>query len=328
MRQLSSLVLAIALSMTAVLSGSAHADDYARFRALFQPLPEQPPIPADNPQTPEKIELGRMLYFEPRLSKSGVISCATCHNPAMGYADRLPVAVGHNGLKGPRNSPTVLNSAFLGAQFWDGRAADLEEQALGPIQADVEMAMPLEDAVAALKGIEEYRNRFAAIWKKQKDPITPENIGKAIAAFERTLNTPDSPFDHYLKGDDKALTAQQKRGMAAFVETGCVACHRGPALTDSNFHRFELPGSDDQGRYDVTGLEADRKKFRTQTLRNVTLTYPYFHNGSVATLGEAISLMAKNMLGKDLDEKTISDIEAFLGSLTGTMPEVAIPTLP
>lgn len=316
-------LLAVGLTTTDV-----HANDFARYRALFQPLPAQAPAPASNPQTPEKVELGKMLYFEPRLSKSGVISCASCHNPAMGYTDRLPVAVGHHGLKGPRNSPTVLNSGFLGSQFWDGRAADLEEQALGPIQADVEMAMPLKEAVATLKGIEAYRAHFAAVWPSQKDPVSAENIGKAIAAFERTLNTPDSPFDRFLEGDENALTAQQKRGMAAFVDNGCIACHRGPALTDSNFHRFELEGSEDLGRFEVTGKDDDRYKFRTQTLRNVAITYPYFNDGSVRQLADAVRIMGKKMLGKDLDDETVADIEAFLVSLTGKQPEITIPQLP
>lgn len=287
------LLPALALLAT---SGPALAEDgYESYRnhALFAPLPALPPIPAHNSMTSEKIELGKMLFFEPRISSSGVISCATCHNPALGFTDRIPRAVGHQGQVGERNTPTVLNSGFLDAQFWDGRAVDLEEQALGPIEADVEMAMDIEAAIERLNEFTEYRERFAEAFPGEDDPLNPDNVALAIAAFERTLNTPNSPFDRYLRGDLNALTEQQKRGMAAFVDNGCIACHRGAALTDSSFHRFELPGSTDEGRFLVTGEEADMFAFKTPTLRNVALTYPYFNNGSVATLEESIQLMAE-----------------------------------
>lgn len=325
------LLPAMALVPLLATSTTALAEDgYGSYRthALFDPLPALPPFPAHNSMTPEKIELGKMLFFEPRISSSGVISCATCHNPALGFTDRIPRAVGHQGQVGERNTPTVLNSGFLDAQFWDGRAADLEEQALGPIEADVEMAMALDDALDRLNEFAEYRERFAEAFPGEDDPVNPDNVALAIAAFERTLNTPNSPFDRYLRGDLNALTEQQKRGMAAFVDNGCIACHRGPALTDSSFHRFELPGSTDEGRFLVTEEEDDMFAFKTPTLRNVALTYPYFNNGSVASLEQAIQLMAQQMLDREFDDDTVDDITAFLHSLTGDMPAFTVPALP
>ncbi len=321
------LTTTIAFAVTSLVSAD---DGYERYRnhPHFAPLPAMPPIPAHNSMTPEKIELGKMLFFEPRISASGVISCATCHNPALGFTDRIPRAVGHEGQVGERNTPTVLNAGFLGAQFWDGRAADLEEQALGPIEAPVEMAMDISAAIDRLNSFSEYRERFADAFPDESAPVNPDNVALAIAAFERTLNTPNSPFDRYLQGDLNALSEQQKRGMAAFVDNGCQACHRGAILTDSSHHRFELPGSTDEGRYLVTGDPADRFAFKTTTLRNVALTYPYFNNGSVDALEDAIQLMAQQMLYRDLDADMIADISAFLHSLTGEMPQFTVPALP
>ncbi len=311
-----------------LLAAPAAAIDHDRYRDLFEPLPALPPIPADSPMTDERIELGKMLFFEPRISASGVISCATCHNPALGFADRIPLATGHDGQVGGRNTPTVLNSGFFDAQFWDGRAATLEEQALGPIEADIEMAMSLDDAIARLKEFDEYQEAFAAAFPEMADPINEDAIAMSLATFQRTLNTPNSPFDRYLRGDDQAMTEQQQRGMVAFADRGCVACHRGPALTDSGFHRFQVPGSTDEGRYLVTGDEDDMYRFKTPTLRNVAVTYPYFNNGSVAELDEAIQLMAEQMLGQELSQSEVEDIEAFLHALTGKMPDFQIPALP
>ena len=311
-----------------MVAGAAAAQDMEMYKDMFEPLPALPPIPADNSMTPEKIELGKMLFFEPRISSSGTISCATCHNPALGWADRIPRAVGHQGQIGDRNTPTVLNSGFLEAQFWDGREPDLEGQALGPIEADVEMAMDLEEAIARLQEFEIYREHFTAAFPGDDDPINQDNVAQAIASFERTLNTPNSPFDRYLRGDEQAMTDQQISGMMAFVDNGCVACHNGPALTDSSFHRFELDGPTDEGRFSVTGEERDRNAFRTPTLRNVAVTYPYFHNGSVADLRDAINLMGEQMLGREFDDDTLDDLEAFMHALTGEMPDVTIPALP
>lgn len=219
--------------------------------ALVEPLPALSPIPADNSMTAEKIELGKMLFFDPRLSGSNWISCATCHNPVLGFTDRLPKAFGHAMSEGPRNTPTVLNAAFIVVQFWDGRAKTLEEQALGPIQAEVEMKQTLAQAVVNLKKVPEYVAMFSRIFGGD-DPVNPTNIAKAIAAFERTLITPNSPYDRYLVGDKGAMSPQAIKGFDLFQGKGCIACHNGPALTDSGFHRIKVPGSVDEGRFNVT----------------------------------------------------------------------------
>ena len=315
--------LALVLGATAV-----HADDLADYLDYFEPLPFLPPIPADNSMTEEKIALGTMLFFEPRISGSGVISCATCHNPALGWTDRIERATGHGGQVGNRNTPTVLNAGFLGAQFWDGREPDLEGQSLGPIQADIEMNMTLQDAIVRLKEFEVYQDLFAAAYPGDNDPIRAENVALAISSFERTLNTPNSPLDRFLRGDRGAMTEQQVSGMKLFVDAGCVACHNGPNFSDSNFYRFELPGSKDEGRFLVTGDENDKFAFRTPTLRNIAVTYPYFNNGSVATLDEAVNLMGQQMLGKDFEPAEREAIVAFLHALTGEMPHIEIPALP
>lgn len=299
---------------------------HSQYARHFEVLPPLPPIPSNNSLTAEKVELGKMLFFEPRISASGVISCASCHNPALGWSDRIPRAVGHDGQVGERNTPTVLNSGFFTAQFWDGREADLEGQALGPIEADIEMNLPLEEAIVRLEGFSQYRTAFKNAYGSED--ITPERVAKALASFQRTLNTPHSPFDRYLSGDLTALTLQEKRGMAAFVDNGCTACHSGPALTDSNFHRIQVPGSTDKGRYLVTGHEDDKFRFKTPTLRNVALTYPYFNNGGTESLEEATQIMAREMLGRELSQQTTEDIVAFLHTLTGEMPDFEIPSLP
>jgi cytochrome c peroxidase len=320
-----SIVLAASM-LAAQPSGDGEYDEY---RDLFEILPSVPPIPGDNSMTPEKIALGNKLFFEPRISASGIISCATCHNPALGWTDRISLAVGHAGQVGERNTPTVLNSAFFEAQFWDGRAATLEEQALGPIEADIEMAMPLREALDRIRGFDIYQDLFEAAFPEQDgDPITEENVARSLAAFQRTLNTPNAPLDRWLAGDEAAMTEQQKRGMRSFVERGCLSCHSGPALTDSMFHQIQVPGSTDEGRYLVTGEEWDRHAFKTPTLRNVALTYPYFNNGSVYELSHAIEIMAEEMLGLELEEDEVADLEAFMHALTGDMPDVRIPSLP
>ena len=321
--RLGATALALVLGATAV-----HAEDVAEYMDFFEPLPYLPPIPADNSMEQAKLDLGQMLFFEPRISASGVISCATCHNPALGWTDRIDRAVGHGGQVGVRNTPTVLNSGFLDSQFWDGREPDLEGQSLGPIQADVEMNMTLEDAIQRLKEFEVYQQHFAAAFPDDAEPIRAENVALSIAAFERTLNTPNSPLDRFLRGDVKAMTDQQVEGMKLFVDAGCVACHNGPALTDSNYYRFELPSSKDEGRFLVTGDEADKFAFRTPTLRNVAVTYPYFNNGSVDNLHDAVNLMGEQMLGQEFTEDENDKLVAFLHALTGEMPAVEIPALP
>ncbi|MCG5501995.1 cytochrome-c peroxidase [Ectothiorhodospira lacustris] len=320
--------LPVAVLVCVTGAGGVQAADYESYKRYFEPLPALPPLPSNNSLTPEKVELGKMLFFEPRISASGVISCATCHNPALGWSDRIPRAVGHDGQVGERNTPTVLNAGFLESQFWDGREPDLEGQALGPIQAEIEMAMNLDDALETLAQFDVYQERFEEAFPGESDPLTAENVAKALAGFQRTLNTPNSPFDRYLRGDDNAMSEQQKRGMAAFVANGCIACHRGANFSDSRFHRFELPGSTDEGRFVVTGEERDRFAFRTPTLRNVAVTYPYFNNGSVDNLHDAVQLMGEQMLGRELEQAVVDDIVAFLHALTGEMPQITFPSLP
>jgi cytochrome c peroxidase len=323
------LLTAVALGSALAVSGAVQAeDDLEDYRERFDPLPYFPPIPDDNSLTEEKVQLGKMLFFEPRISTSGVISCATCHNPALGWSDRIPRATGHDGQIGERNTPTVLNSGFLDSQFWDGREPDLEGQALGPIEADVEMAMDLDEALERLDGFDIYQRRFAEAFPEDDDPIHADNLAASLASFQRTLNTPNSPFDRYLRGDKDALNEQEKDGMVAFVDNGCVACHRGPNLSDSQFHAIQVPGSTDVGRYEVTEDEDDKYKFRTPTLRNVGVTYPYMNNGATETLEEAVEIMGKEMLGREFEEETIADITAFLHTLTGEMPDVEAPALP
>jgi len=291
------------------------------------PLPAVPPIPADNSMTPEKVSLGKMLFFDPRLSGSNWISCATCHNPVMGFTDRLPRALGHAMGEGPRNTPTILNAAFMVVQFWDGRANTLEEQALGPVQAEVEMRQTLGGMVESLRKVPEYTILFGRVFGGN-DPVNPENIAKAIAAFERTLITPVSPYDRYLSGDKGALSERAVKGLDLFQKKGCIACHNGPVLTDSGFHRIKVPGSVDLGRFGVTKVEGDKYMFRTPSLRNVELTAPYFNNGSVYTLKDAITVMGKEALNTELSDEETGALEEFLVSLTGELPKVDYPQLP
>lgn len=295
-------------------------------QGLFATLPDTPPIPEDNPMTPDKVLLGQMLYFDPRLSASGVISCHTCHNLSLGGTDRLPTSLGHEFLTGGRNAPTVLNAAFFNLQFWDGRATGLEEQAQGPIQAGVEMAMPADLAVERIAGIKGYLPYFEAAFPDEENPITFENIAKAIATFERILITPDDGLDRYLRGDEDALSDDAKRGMEIVVQVGCVACHNGPMLSTGTLMPFNH--GDDLGLATVTGESSDEFMFRVSTWRNVSLTAPYFHDGSAETLEDAVRTMGSVQLSRDLTDEEVFYIVAFLESLVGEMPTITIPPLP
>src|SRR5690606_24550788 len=257
--------------------------------SFFSPIPTEPPEIEGNPLTPEKIELGKMLFFEPRLSASQILSCNSCHNLAMGGDDNQETSIGHGWQAGPRNSPTVFNAVFNVAQFWDGRAADLKEQAKGPIQASVEMNNDPERVIATLRSMPEYVELFKRAFPDDKDPISFDNVTRAIEAFEATLITPNAPFDRYLQGDKDALTEQQKRGLQTFINAGCVACHYGVNLGGQQYFPFgvvERPGAeilprDDKGRFEVTKTATDEYVFRAVPLRNVALTPPYFHSGKV-----------------------------------------------
>lgn len=313
-------------------------------RAEWKPLPATPPIPADNPQSPAKIELGKMLYFDPRLSVDGTISCNSCHNVMSDGGDGRPVGVGVRGQRGGRGSPTVWNSAFHSVQFWDGRAASLEDQAVGPLTNPIEMGMPSHDLVIErIKKIPGYVQAFKKAFPKEAEP-TIKNVAKAIASYERTLITPNSPFDRYLKGNKKALTGQQIRGMKLVDEIGCTSCHTGVNLSgenkmgEGNYQPFpQVPGSKydkmydltaDLGRFEVTKKVEDKNHWRVPTWRNVALTAPYFHNGKVKTLDEAVRVMAKTQLDMDLKDDQVADIVAFLNSLTGEFPKQTMPQLP
>lgn len=249
------LVLVVALALTGIIYAQEAQEREQVVRGAFATLPDVPPIPEDNPMTPEKIELGKMLFFEPRLSASGIISCHTCHNLSLGGTDRLPTSIGHEFLTGGRNAPTVLNAAFFNQQFWDGRAEGLEEQAGGPIEAGVEMAMPADLAVETIVNISGYLPYFQAAFPEDENPITFDNITRAIATFERTLITPNDGLDRYLRGDEDALSDDAKRGMEIFAQVGCVACHNGPMLSTGVLQRFNH--GTDLGRATVTGEASD-----------------------------------------------------------------------
>lgn len=292
--------------------------------------PIQPIEPAKI-TNPAKVELGKQLFFDPRLSKSGFISCNSCHNLSMGGSDNLPSSIGHNWQEGPINSPTVLNSSLNLAQFWDGRAADLKEQAGGPIANPMEMGFTHTLAVDVLESIPQYRESFKKVYGKKSIDI--DQVTDAIAAFEETLVTPNSRFDQWLKGDKKALTKDELAGYQLFKEVGCTACHNGSAVGGNSFQKMGLvePYSTKnpaEGVAGLTGNDADRMKFKVPTLRNVELTYPYFHDGAYWNLEEAVDVMARLQLGRKLQDKQVKQITAFLKTLTGEQPSFALPILP
>jgi len=284
--------------------------------------------------TEAQVQLGRMLYFETRLSKNHDLSCNSCHDLENYGQDGKATSPGHKGQLGNRNSPTVYNAAGRHVQFWDGRAADVEEQALGPILNPVEMAVPDEKVVlTTLKSIPEYVEAFKKAFPEDKEPLTFANVGKAIGAFERGLVTP-SKWDRFLDGDKDALTNEEKAGFKKFVDTGCTSCHMGPLVGGSMFQKLGLvkpwPNEKDLGRFDATKNDADKMFFSVPTLRNIAKTAPYFHDGSVATLDEAVRLMARHQLGKELADDEVKSIVTWLETLTGEVPTeyIAKPELP
>ncbi len=301
--------------------------------APFQPLPEQAET-KDNVLTSEKIALGRMLYFEPRLSKNHDVSCESCHHLGKYGVDNEPTSTGHKGQHGTRNAPTVYNAAIHFRQFWDGRAPDVEAQATGPMMNPVEMAMPDEGRiVATLRSMPAYVESFQAAFPGEKEPVTLDNAAKAIGAFERKLLVP-SRWDTFLKGDRSALTSAEIGGLRKFVETGCQTCHFGPGMGGGMFQKFGLvmPWRDarDLGRFELTKQDSDRMVFKVPSLRNVEKTGPYFHDGQVPTLEEAVRLMARHQLGKELADADVGAIATFLRSLTGPLPTdlIQAPALP
>jgi cytochrome c peroxidase len=326
---------ALILGSTQVVADDAALRDKAKSAGL-EPVPYGLAQVTDNPVTREKIELGKMLFFDPRLSASGVISCNTCHNLGTGGDDNLPTSVGHGWQQGPRNSPTVLNAVFNAAQFWDGRAEDLKAQAKGPIQAGVEMANEPEQVVATLNSMPEYVERFGKAFPGEEDPVSFDNMAKAIEAFEVTLVTPNAPFDQFLEGSDGALTDAQKDGLALFIDKGCTACHSGVNLGGQEYFPFGLvkrPGADilppeDKGRYRVTKTASDEYVFRAAPLRNIAITAPYFHSGEVWDLEQAVAVMGTAQLGATLTDEEVASIAGFLETLTGEQPQVDYPILP
>lgn len=310
----------------------------------MEKFPEAVPIPADNPMTPEKIELGKKLFFDPRLSKSNKISCNSCHNVMKFGDDGLPRSPGHEGKLGGRNSPTVFNAAFNSVQFWDGRAPSLEEQAKGPLVNPLEMGMVNHDVVVdVVSSVPAYIEEFKKVFGPGK--VTIDKLARAIAAYERTLITPNSPYDKFVAGDKKALSPAALRGWKLVQSVGCVSCHSGPMFNGpvmpqgtGFFQKFPtFPNaaleknhhfSEDLGRYSVTKKDEDKNMWRVPTWRNVARTAPYFHTGSVAKLDEAVRIMAKTQLNRDLKPKEVSDIVAFLTSLNGEIPKQTPPTLP
>lgn len=283
------------------------------------------------PQQEAKIELGKMLWFDPRLSLSGKVSCNTCHDLSTNGADTKPLSIGYAGRKGTVNSPTVFNAEKQIAQFWDGRAKTLAEQATGPITNPLEMAMTPELAEGVIRSIPGYRPYFEKAFGS-KNPTFSE-IAEALAAFETTLTTPNAPFERYLKGDKNALTQQQIDGLKLFRRSGCIRCHSGNLLGGTSFQKVGsvrpyVTDNPSKGRMDVSGKPWDEMMFKVPTLLNVERTAPYFHDGAVKTLPDAVKKMADIQLDMNLSEKQVEEIVAFLDSLNGELPKIEKPTLP
>ena len=289
------------------------------------------PITAAKVANPAMVELGKKLFFDPRLSRSGFISCNSCHNLSMGGTDNIKTSIGHNWQRGPINSPTVLNSSMNVAQFWDGRAKDLQEQAGGPIANPGEMAFTHELAIDVLASIPAYRTEFRQGFGQDK--LTIEQVTRAIAAFEEVLVTPGSRFDQWLMGKKSALSKDELAGYQLFKSSGCIACHNGPAVGGNTFQKMGVvepykTAMTAQGRSAVTGKDADRFNFKVPTLRNVDLTYPYFHDGEAATLTQAVDVMGRLQLGRTFTPDENAKLVAFLKTLTGKQPQLVLPILP
>ncbi len=325
--------LTLGLLAGVVLGGAglaAQATPAAPARTARPAEPIQPIVAARVTQ-PAKVELGKKLFFDPRLSRSGFISCNSCHNLSMGGTDNIPTSIGDKWQQGPINAPTVLNSSLNLAQFWDGRAPDLKAQAGGPIANPGEMAFTHTLAINVLESIPQYVTEFRQVTGKPK--ITIDEVTAAIAEFEKTLVTPNSRFDKWLLGDKNAITAEEQAGYKLFKESGCVACHYGEAAGGSSFQKMGIVApykskSPAEGRVAVTGKDADRFNFKVPTLRNVELTYPYFHDGAANTLAESVDIMGRLQLGRKFSDQETARIVAFLKTLTGDQPSFLLPILP
>ncbi|MCB9091300.1 MAG: cytochrome-c peroxidase [Halobacteriovoraceae bacterium] len=290
--------------------------DMEEVKSTFKPLPKSL---IDKKKNSALIKLGKKLYLEKRLSVNNKISCNSCHKLDNYGVDNEPTSPGHDGTRGERNSPTTFNAALHFVQFWDGRAKDLKEQALGPILNPVEMGMPGDkEVVKKLSSDKQYVAEFKKAFPKDKEPFNYNNVGVAIEAFETTLLTP-SRFDDFLNGKKNALTKKEKRGLKRFMDTGCTSCHYGVAIGGNDYQMIGQVNeyqTKDLGRFMITKKEEDKKVFKVPSLRNIAKTHPYFHDGSVKTLDEAIRLMAFHQLGEKVDKEFIEDVKAFLNSLT------------
>jgi cytochrome c peroxidase len=329
--------LALAAALLAATLGAGAATNTAPESFL---RPSAPPVPADNALTPARVELGKMLFFDPRLSGSGWISCATCHNPALGWSDGLPTAIGHGMKTLKRHTPTILNSAYNKRQMWDGRFASLEEQALGPIGSADEMNMDLAEMVRRLKTVGGYAPFFERAYPGEG--ISEQTVAKAIASFERTVVSSDAPFDRWQKGEARAMSEAARRGFELFRgKADCVACHQGPNFTDDGFHNVgvkQQAGVDDPGRFAKVAVKSMKGAHKTPSLRDVAYTAPYMHNGAYTTLREVVEMYSRggdvadnldpNIRKLDLSPAEVDDIVEFLKSLTGEPVKVAVPQLP
>jgi cytochrome c peroxidase len=306
-------------------------------------LSAQPPTPADNQTTPERVELGKMLFFDPRLSGDGNMSCASCHNPALGWSDGLATAKGFKSMVLARATPTVVNTGYNAIQMWDGRKASLEDQAKGPMEAAAEMNSDVPKLLGMLTNSAGYRALFAKAYPDE--PVNFDTVAKALAAFERTVVSNDSPFDRWVRGDKTAMTEQQVRGFEIFVREdkgNCAACHQAPNFTDNGFHNIGLASfgvpNPDLGRYLHKPVKSMRGAFKTPTLRDIELTAPYFHDGSARSLidvvdhyvsgGEVKTSLSASMKPLNLDESEKQALVAFMRALTSPAKAVALPRLP
>jgi cytochrome c peroxidase len=330
-------VLAASVYVRTVSAASGPSADYVRYFSAYA-RPAAPPFPATNAFSPEREQLGKALFFDPRLSGSGWISCASCHNPALSWGDGLPRAIGHGMQTLGRRTPTILNLAWADSLFWDGRAASLEEQALGPIQAAGEMNLPLDEMVRRIAHIAGYRERFERAYPGEG--ITPATVGKSIATFERTVISGTAAFDRWIAGDENAIPEDARRGFVVFNDQGrCAQCHSGWRFTDDSFHDIGVVTSDIGRGAILKDIPPMQSAFKTPTLRNIAGRGPYMHNGSLSTLEEVVELYDRGGLVQrpslspearplHLSAQQKSDLVAFLKTLTGDDRPVAIPVLP
>ena len=343
--QLAALVLVLGTTVSATPVEAGEATTLSAGHPSLQSwlMPDVPPHPADNKPSLERVELGKMLFFDPRLSGDGNMSCATCHNPMFGWSDGLPTARGFKSQILGRATPTIVNTAYNSLQMWDGRKHSLEDQAMGPLEADVEMNMVLEELFVWLKDNGAYKRAFSQAYPDE--PINAATASKAIASFERTVVSNNSPFDAWLRGDESAMSAQQVNGFKVFLDPAggnCAACHQAPNFTDDGFHNVGLASAGnkfaDPGRYAQKPIKIMTGAFKTPTLRDVAHTAPYFHDGSAATLTEVVehystgglvkTHLSPNMKKLDLSTQDKADLVAFMHALSSPQTTVALPTLP